>query len=442
MPKDMSVMEQMKNNNESGNSNATGETQSTVFSDATTVSMEALGEKLERYLEQPNGMENTFGPHGAAANGEIHAPACLTGSFLVSNGRSDNTFGGCDQTFVPPGPSASHQAANHKTFYAPNSANGKQNGNLAPSTYHQNEDNKTFYDPNVANGEQNGIFAPSAYHQNGDNKTFYAPDVANGEQNGNFATSAYHQNGDTFYAPGLLATSTNHHNVYNKTFYAPDAANGVQNGNSAPSAYQKGDNNTFYTPNAANGEQNGNLAPSAYHQNANKTFHAPDAANKEQNGNSAPSTGLKTFHFDFDHNVIREPDGSLILNLSVPVINPEAPVERNALIENFLSVFVQEKNPGVRSGVLKAIESLISTNEALVKFLFREDFFKALDEDLTSNLTSKNREFDSRDCIIFGSKLKDRIEKAATGEEEQKMVKRTFQNSSYQLWFFSGIWQK
>ena len=65
--------------------------------------------------------------------------------------------------------------------------------------------------------------------------------------------------------------------------------------------------------------------------------------------------------------------------------------------------------------------------------------FTALDEDLTANLTTPRREFDGRDCIIFGSQLKNRIEKAATNEAQQKMVKSIFRNSSYHLWYFSGI---
>ena len=65
--------------------------------------------------------------------------------------------------------------------------------------------------------------------------------------------------------------------------------------------------------------------------------------------------------------------------------------------------------------------------------------FTALDEDLTANLMTPRREFDRRDCIIFGSQIKNRIEKAATNEAQLKMVNSIFQNSSYQLWYFSGI---
>merc|ERR1711962_520700 len=272
MPKDMSAMEeQMKSNNESV---------STVDESKTTEepSMETSGDQFEKYIEKIYGVENTFGPHGTGGNGEIHVPACLTGTFIESNNK---TFRGCDQA----GPSTSEQAMNNKTF-APRSP----------------------------------------------------------------------------------------------------------------------------TDRVQNGEQNGNVAQ--------------------------PTTG---FNFNFDDNYIREADGSLIFNLEVPVTNAEVPDEKNDLIENFVTIFMREKIPGVRSGVLKAIESVLSTNEALVKFLIREDFCRALDEDLTANLTTPRREFDGRDCIIFGSQLKNRIEKAATNEAQQKMVKSIFRNSSYHLWYFSGI---
>ena len=62
----------------------------------------------------------------------------------------------------------------------------------------------------------------------------------------------------------------------------------------------------------------------------------------------------------------------------------------------------------------------------------------ALDEDLTYNLTSKSQSFDARDCMIFGSRLKSRIEKSATTEEEKMMVKRIFEKSTYQQWYLKG----
>jgi len=301
MPKDMSVMEeQMKSNNESI---------STVDESKTTEepSMETSGEQFEKIMNNIAREENNFGPHGTGGNGEIHVPACLTGSYIVPN---DKTFLGGDQTFGP-GPSA-----NQQTFCANDQ---EKNGNVP--------------------------------YQNGNNATFYVPELQGA-------------------------------NAYN-----PTDTNGVQNG-----------------------EKNGNVMQ--------------------------PTNG---FQFEFEDNYIREADGSLILNLKVPVTNAEVPEEKNDLIQNFVTIFMKEKIPGVRSGVLKAIESVLSTNEALVKFLIREDFCRALDEDLTANLMTPRREFDRRDCIIFGSHIKNRIEKAATNEAQSKMVKSIFQNSSYHLWYFSGI---
>merc|ERR1711962_246378 len=251
MPKDMSAMEeQMKSNNESV---------STVDESKTTEepSMETSGDQFEKYIEKIYGVENNFGPHGTGGNGEIHVPACLTGTFIESN---------------------------NKTFRPSSPTDPEQDGNV---TTQQNGYNKTFYDP------------------------------------------------------ALQA------NIYN-----PTDTNGVQNGG--------------------------------------------------QNGNGVhPTAG---FQFNFDDNYIKEADGTLILNLQVPVTNAEVPDEKNELIENFVTIFI-----------------------------------RALDEDLTANLTTPRREFDGRDCIIFGSQLKNRIEKAATNEAQQKMVKSIFRNSSYHLWYFSGI---
>ena len=88
----MSVMEeQMKSNNESI---------STVDESKTTEepSMETSGEQFEKIMENISRGENNFGPHGTGGNGEIHVPACLTGSYIVPN---DKTFLGGDQTFGP-----------------------------------------------------------------------------------------------------------------------------------------------------------------------------------------------------------------------------------------------------------------------------------------------------------------------------------------------------
>ena len=93
---------------------------------------------------------------------------------------------------------------------------------------------------------------------------------------------------------------------------------------------------------------------------------------------------FKRLHFDCDQ-ITKGADGSLILNLKVPAefYNPEVPTEKNELIENFITAFVKERNPGVRSGCLKAIESVVSTNEAFAKCLLREEFCKG-------NITSKS----------------------------------------------------
>ena len=84
----MSAMEeQMKSNNESV---------STVDESKTTEepSMETSGDQFEKYIDKIYGVENNFGPHGTGGNGEIHVPACLTGTFIESNNK---TFRGCDQ---------------------------------------------------------------------------------------------------------------------------------------------------------------------------------------------------------------------------------------------------------------------------------------------------------------------------------------------------------
>merc|ERR1711962_662950 len=192
----------------------------------------------------------------------------------------------------------------------------------------------------------------------------------------------------------------------NKTFRGCDQA--------GPSTSQQAMNNRTFAPSSpTDPEQDGNVTTQ---QNGyNKTFYDPalqaniynptdtnGVQNGGQNRNGVhPTAG---FQFNFDDNYIREADGTLILNLQVPVTNAEVPDEKNELIENFVTIFI-----------------------------------RALDEDLTANLTTPRREFDGRDCIIFGSQLKNRIEKAATNEAQQKMVKSIFRNSSYHLWYFSGI---
>ena len=89
-------------------------------------------------------------------------------------------------------------------------------------------------------------------------------------------------------------------------------------------------------------------------------------------------------------NVIRQPDGSLILTLEVqgqagqaiqdlpvnPVAGPEAytPVEKDDMIENLVALYNANKDVTNRIRVLKIIEGMMLKNEAMAKFLIREDF--------------------------------------------------------------------
>ena len=88
-------------------------------------------------------------------------------------------------------------------------------------------------------------------------------------------------------------------------------------------------------------------------------------------------------------NVIRQPDGSLILTLEVqgqagqaiqdlpvnPVTGPEAytPVEKD-MVENLVALYNANKDVTNRLRVLKIIEGMMLKNEAMAKFLIREDF--------------------------------------------------------------------
>ena len=89
-------------------------------------------------------------------------------------------------------------------------------------------------------------------------------------------------------------------------------------------------------------------------------------------------------------NVIRQPDGSLILTLEVqgqagqaiqdlpvnPVAGPEAytPVEKDDMIENLVALYNANKDVTNRLRVLKIIEGMMLKKEAMAKFLIREDF--------------------------------------------------------------------
>ena len=83
-------------------------------------------------------------------------------------------------------------------------------------------------------------------------------------------------------------------------------------------------------------------------------------------------------------NVIRQPDGSLILTLEVQgqagqaiqdlPVNPVGPVEKDDMIENLVALYNANKDVTNRIRVLKIIEGMMLKNEAMAKFLIREDF--------------------------------------------------------------------
>ena len=248
--------------------------------------------------------------------------------------------------------------------------------------------------------------------------------------------------------PQFMEQARNHSVVddsegYDHTFgpnhtFGPYAAN--QNFNCNP-------NQTFgpqvQNPNQTFGPQSQNLGhypnqtfgPFASNQNVsqnpNQTFgphgqsHVYEYKHGDQHGDSCSSCPPS----DTSSNIIWEE----------PVDCPVActTVEKDDLIENLISLYYANKDVPDRLRVLKIIEGAMLKNEALAKFLIREDFCQALDEDIGKLvkicLNSDKPDPETEECLIYDRKLQARIKKAALGQNNEDMVRKIFRKNERNL---------
>ena len=114
------------------------------------------------------------------------------------------------------------------------------------------------------------------------------------------------------------------------------------------------------------------------------------------------------------------------------------------LIENLISLYYANKDVPDRLRVLKVIEGVMLKNEALAKFLIREDFCQALDEDIGKlvkiSVNSDQHDPDTEECLIYDRKLQARIKKAAIGQKNEDMVRRIFRKNDRNLSLLSRVY--
>ena len=107
------------------------------------------------------------------------------------------------------------------------------------------------------------------------------------------------------------------------------------------------------------------------------------------------------------------------------------------MIENLISLYYANKDVPDRLRVLKVIEGVMLKNEALAKFLIREDFCQALDEDIGKLvkicLNSDKPDPETEECLIYDRKLQARIKKAALGQNNEDMVRKIFRKNERNL---------
>jgi len=421
MPKDMSVLNQRKSNpngdEDENHNNTPRRTMPRARSDqdpeqssdtsemgeeemnseeALEVLSESLGLTQHRTdrsrITAPQGATEMPQPQNCGNNtfGQVHNQ-----SVVEANGGYNHTFGAANHTFGP---------------YAPNQ-NFNQNPNLTFGPQAQN--------PNLT-------FGPQSQNQNlghNPNRTF-GPHA----QNQNISQNPNHTFGPN------LGNQTN-------DFSLPLLYNSNQNFGHNP-------NNTFGP--YAQGQNVG--------KNPNQTF-GPHGEN-QHNEFALPASSEQTFYDPaLADNVIRQPDGSLILTLEVqgqagqaiqdlpvnPVTGPEAytPVEKD-MVENLVALYNANKDVTNRLRVLKIIEGMMLKNEAMAKFLIREDFCQALDEDIGTrvniSVNSDKHDPDTEECLIYDRKLQARIKKAAVGQKNEDMVKQIFEKNDRNLSFLARVY--
>ena len=198
-------------------------------------------------------------------------------------------------------------------------------------------------------------------------------------------------------------------------------------------------------PNQTFGPQSQNLG-----HNPNQTF-GPNAQNQNdsQNPNHTFGPHGQSQIYEYKHgdrhgdscSSCPPSDTSSNIIWEEPVDCPVActTVEKDdlILIENLISLYYANKDVPDRLRVLKIIEGVMLKNEALAKFLIREDFCQALDEDIGKLvkicLNSDKPDPETEECLIYDRKLQARIKKAALGQNNEDMVRKIFRKNERNL---------
>ena len=129
-----------------------------------------------------------------------------------------------------------------------------------------------------------------------------------------------------------------------------------------------------------------------------------------------------------------------------PVACPEAytTAERDDMIDNFVGLYNANKDVTNRLRVLKIIEGLMLKNEEMAKFLIREDFCQALDEDIGKlvkiSVNSDEHDPETEECLIYDRKLQARIKKAALGQKNEDMVRKIFRKNERNLSLLARVY--
>jgi len=408
MPKDMSVLNQRKSNpngdEDENHNNTPRRTMPRARSDQDPEQSSDTSEMGEEEMNSEEALEVLSESLGLTQHrtdrSRITAPQGATEMPQPQN-CGNNTFGQVhNQSVVEANGGYNHTfgAANH-TFgpYAPNQ-NFNQNPNLTFGPQAQN--------PNLT-------FGPQSQNQNlghNPNRTF-GPHAQNQNisQNPNLTFGPHGGNQTNDFSLPLLYNS-------NQTF--------------------GGNPNHTFGPHA----QNQNVG-----KNPNQTF-GPHGENQNNEFALPTYNHVSSEQTFYDPLEIQGQAGQAIQDLPVnPVAGPEAytPVEKD-MIENLVALYNANKDVTNRLRVLKIIEGMMLKNEAMAKFLIREDFCQALDEDIGTrvniSVNSDKHDPDTEECLIYDRKLQARIKKAAVGQKNEDMVKQIFEKNDRNLSFLARVY--
>ena len=366
-------------------------------------------------VDDSEGYDHTFGPN------HTFGPYAANQNF---NCNPNQTFGpqvqNPNQTFGPQSQNLGHNP--NRTFCPPvqnpNQTFGPQSQNLGHNP------NRTF-DPQVQNPNQ--TFGPQSQNLGHNPNRTFGPQVQNPNQTfGPQSQNLVHNPNRTF-GPQALNPNLTFGPQSQNLGYNPNRTFGpqVQNPNQT---FGPQSQNLGHYPNQTFGPFASNQNVS---QNPNQTFgphgqsHVYEYKHGDQHGDSCSSCPPS----DTSSNIIWEE----------PVDCPVActTVEKDDLIENLISLYYANKDVPDRLRVLKIIEGAMLKNEALAKFLIREDFCQALDEDIGKLvkicLNSDKPDPETEECLIYDRKLQARIKKAALGQNNEDMVRKIFRKNERNL---------